>query len=100
MSAPSHLSRREFLETTGAAGAGLVIGFHLPAGGRFAAAPAAPLAPNAGLRVSPDNSVLIVVDRPEMGQGVTTALPMLVAEKLDAHWTTGKIESAPADKAY
>src|SRR2546421_5013637 len=100
MSAPSHLSRREFLETTGAVGAGLVIGFRLPAGGRFAAAPAAPFAPNAWLRISPDNSVLIVVDRSEMGQGVATALPMLVAEELDADWTKVKIDSAPADKSY
>src|SRR2546427_1204953 len=100
MSAPTRISRRESLETTGAAGAGLVIGFHLPAGGRFAAAPAAPFAPNAWLRISPDNSVLIVVDRSEMGQGVTTALPMLIAEELDADWTSVKIEPAPADKAY
>src|SRR5438067_1645770 len=97
MSAPSQVSRREFLETTAAAGAGLVIGFHLPAGGRFAAAAAAPFAPNAWLRISPDNSVLIVVDRSEMGQGVTTALPMLLAEELDADWTKVKIEFAPAD---
>src|SRR2546423_233970 len=100
MSAPSDLSRREFLETTGFVGAGLVIGFRLPAGGRFAAAPAAPFAPNAWLRISPDNSVLIVVDRSEMGQGVATALPMLVAEELDADWTKVKIDSAPADKSY
>src|SRR5437588_9256661 len=103
MSAPSRLSRvsrREFLETTAAAGAGLVIGFHLPAGGRVATPPAAPFAPNAWLRISPDNSVLIVVDRSEMGQGVATALPMLVAEELDADWTKVKIESAPADKSY
>src|SRR5207248_1394439 len=99
MSAPSNVSRRDFLETTAAAGAGLVIGFHLPAGRRFAAAAAAPFAPNAWLRISPDNSVLIVVDRSEMGQGVTTALPMLIAEELDADWTKVKIESAPADKA-
>src|SRR5436305_948519 len=97
---PSPGARREFLATTAAAGAGLVIGFHLPAGGRFAAAAAAPFAPNAWLRISPDNSVLIVVDRSEMGQGVTTALPMLLAEELDADWTKVKIEFAPADKAY
>src|SRR6184192_1821149 len=94
MSAPSNVSRRDFLETTAAAGAGLVIGFHLPAGVRFAAAAVAPFAPNALLRISPDNSVLIVVDRSEMGQGVTTALPMLIAEELDADWTKVKIESA------
>src|SRR6184192_3371481 len=100
MSAPSNVSRRDFLETTAAAGAGLVIGFHLPAGGRFAAAAVAPFAPNAWLRISPDNSVLIVVDRSEMGQGVTLALPMLLAEELDADWSKIKIEFAPADKAY
>src|SRR5256886_9580948 len=100
MSAPSDLSRREFLETTGFVGAGLVIGFRLPAGGRVATPPAAPFAANAWLRISPDNSVLIVVDRSEMGQGVATALPMLVAEELDADWTKVKIESAPADKSY
>src|SRR5256886_7569838 len=100
MSAPSNVSRREFLETTAAASAGLVIGFHLPAGGRFAPTPVAPFAPNAWLRISPDNSVLIVVDRSEMGQGVSTALPMLVAEEVDADWTKVKIEFAPADKAY
>src|SRR2546421_4230640 len=100
MSAPSNVSRRDFLETTAAAGAGLVIGLHLPAGGRFAPTPAAPFAPNAWLRISPDNSVLIVVDRSEMGQGVSTALPMLVAEELDADWTKVKVEFAPADKAY
>src|SRR5881409_2743988 len=100
MSAPSQVSRREFLETTAAAGAGLVIGFHLPAGGRFAAAAAAPFAPNAWLRISPDNSVLVVVDRSEMGQGVTTSLPMLLAEELDADWSKIRIEFAPADKAY
>src|SRR2546421_4800354 len=100
MSAPSNVSRRDFLETTAAAGAGLVIGLHLPAGGRFAPTPAAPFAPNAWLRISPDNSVLIVVDRSEMGQGVSTALPMLPAEELDADWSNNKIESAPADKAY
>jgi isoquinoline 1-oxidoreductase beta subunit len=102
MSAPSSkVSRREFLETTAAAGTGLVIAFHLPAGGRLAAAPpSAPFAPNAWLRISPDNSVLVIVDRSEMGQGVTTALPMLVAEELDADWTKVQIEPAPADKAY
>src|SRR5256885_139108 len=99
MSAPSDLSRREFLETTGAVGAGLVIGFRLPAGGRFAAAPAAPFAPHAWLRISPDNSVLIVVDRSEMGQGVGTALPMLVAQELDAEWTKVKNDSPPALKS-
>jgi len=100
MSARTPLTRREFLETSGAASAGLLIGFHLPSGSRFHTAAAAPLAPNAWLRIGADESVLVIVDRSEMGQGVTTALPMLLAEELDADWSKIKIEFAPADKAY
>src|SRR5207302_9665332 len=98
MSAHTQVTRREFLETAGAAGAGLVIGFHLPPGSRFGPAPAAPLAPNAWLRIGADESVLVMVDRSEMGQGVATALPMLLAEELDADWSRIKIELAPADR--
>jgi isoquinoline 1-oxidoreductase subunit beta len=88
------------LQTASVAGAGLVIGFHLPVGGRRGVASPAPFAPNAWLRINPDESVLVVVDRSEMGQGVTTALPMLLAEELEADWSKIKIEFAPADKAY
>src|SRR2546428_3164687 len=96
------INRRAFHEAAGVAGAGLVIGFHLPAGGRNGAraAAAAPFAPNAWLRIGADESVLVVVDRSEMGQGVTTSLPMLLAEELEADWSKVRIESAPADKAY
>ncbi len=94
------VTRREFLQTASVAGAGLVIGFHLPVGGRRGVASPAPFAPNAWLRINPDESVLVVVDRSEMGQGVTTALPMLLAEELEADWSKIKIEFAPADKAY
>ena len=102
MTSRTSVTRREFLETTGVVGAGLLLGFHLPAGGRFgtAAAGAAPFAPNAWLRLGTDESVLVIVDRSEMGQGVTTALPMLLAEELDADWSKVRIEFAPADKAY
>src|SRR6266550_3766436 len=100
MSAAPEVTRREFLETATVAGAGLVIGFHLPAAGRGRPAAAAPFAPNAWLRIGADESVLVVVDRSEMGQGVTTSLPMLLAEELEADWSKVRIESAPADKAY
>src|SRR5438445_8917070 len=94
MSAPQ-ITRREFLETAGVAG--LVIGFHLPATGRNAmrGGPAAAFAPNAWLRIGADESILVVVDRSEMGQGVTTSLPMLLAEELEADWSKVRIESAP-----
>src|SRR5213594_3987035 len=100
MRASSNVTRREFLETATVAGAGLVIGFHIPGGARFGPTPVAPFTPNAWLRINPDESVLVMVDRSEMGQGVTTSLPMLLAEELEADWSKVMIESAPADKAY
>src|SRR4029077_5350876 len=100
MTSGTNVTRREFLERASVVGAGLVIGFHLPPGSRVQAVPAGPFTPNAWLRIGADGSVLVVVDRSEMGQGVATALPMLVAEELEADWSKGGIEFAPADKAY
>jgi isoquinoline 1-oxidoreductase beta subunit len=91
------MDRRHFLEVTGAAG--LVIAFRIPAR-REKQQAGAPFAPNAWLRIGTDNSVLVVVDRSEMGQGVTTSLPMLLAEELEADWSKIRFEFAPADKAY
>ena len=89
------MQRRDFLQVAGTIGAGLVIGFRIP--NRRGVAP---FAPNAWLRIGTDNSVLVIVDRSEMGQGVTTSLPMLLAEELEADWTKIRFEFAPADKAY
>src|SRR5207245_6878561 len=100
MGAHTQVTRREFLQTASVVGAGLVIVFYLPPGRGRAAAAAGPFAPNAWLRIGTDESVLVVVDRSEMGQGVTTSLPMLLAEELEADWSKVRIESAPADKAY
>ncbi|MGB9109229.1 MAG: xanthine dehydrogenase family protein molybdopterin-binding subunit, partial [Telluria sp.] len=80
-----------------------VLGFFLPAGGRMArAAGAQPVvyAPNAFLRVAPDNSVTVMVNRLEFGQGVHTALPMVIADELDADWRQMRAELAPAADAY
>jgi isoquinoline 1-oxidoreductase beta subunit len=89
------MERRDFLQVAGTIGAGLVIGFKIP--NRRGVAP---FAPNAWLRIGTDDSVLVIVDRSEMGQGVTTSLPMLLAEELEADWTKIRFEFAPADKAY
>jgi len=91
------MERRAFLQTAGTVGAGLVIGFRIPTRGEQEPAP---FAPNAWLRIGPDDSVLVIVDRSEMGQGVATSLPMLLAEELEADWTKVQIDFAPADKAY
>ena len=56
--------------------------------------------PNAWIRIGTDGIVTVIVDRSEMGQGVATALPMLVAEELDADWSTLRYEFAPANRVY
>jgi isoquinoline 1-oxidoreductase beta subunit len=96
-------SRREFLKVTSAAGAGLVISFHLPWGDTLVAQKKegeSPFAPNAWLHIGKDGTVTITVAKSEMGQGVRTALPMIVAEELDADWSKVKVVQAIADKKY
>jgi len=93
----SPLSRREFVAAGVAAGAGLVIGFYLPHRG---GSKADVFSPNAYLRITPDNRVTIVVARSEMGQGVRTALPMILAEELEADWKQIEIEQAGASTLF
>src|SRR5277367_3628180 len=93
----SPLSRREFVAAGVAAGAGLVIGFYLPHGG---GSTKDVFSPNAYLRITPENKVTIVVARSEMGQGVRTALPMILAEELEADWKLIEIEQAGASTLF
>jgi isoquinoline 1-oxidoreductase beta subunit len=97
----SSLSRRDFLRAGAAAGAGLTLAVTLPSCAGEPEPPAGPpFAPNAWVRVAPDGSVTLVVARSEMGQGVYTALPMLLAEELDVPWTSVRVEQAGAAKEY
>ena len=93
----SPVSRREFVGAGIGAAAGLVIGFYLPHRGESRKHS---FSPNAYLRITPDNKVTIVVARSEMGQGVRTALPMILAEELDADWKQISIEQAGASTLY
>jgi len=93
----SPLSRREFVAAGVAAGTGLVIGFYLPHQG---ASKQESFSPNAYLRITPDNRVTIVVARSEMGQGVRTSLPMILAEELEADWKQIEIEQAEASTLF
>ena len=95
------LSRRDFLRAGAAAGAGLTLAIHLPGcSGSAAKTAVAPFQPNAWIRVGGDGMVQLIVDRSEMGQGVMTALPMLLAEELDVPWESIGVEQAPAGKEY
>ena len=93
-------SRRLFLKTGVAAGGGLLLSFNLPglarAEGEVAANPF-----NAFVRIAPDGVVTIAAKRPEIGQGIKTSMPMLIAEELDVDWSAVRIEQAPIDaKVY
>src|SRR5438067_9296896 len=98
------VDRREFLKTGAAAGATLLIGLYLPAfDPRPRPAPAhapEPFKPNAWIEIGPDGAVTIWTGRSEMGQGVRTAMPMIVAEELEADWTRVRVAQADADPAY
>lgn len=94
--------RRTFLKVSAVAGGGLLIGFHLPAWRQEAdaAQTADELAPNAWIRVGVDDSVTLQVASSEMGQGVMTAIPMLLAEELECDWSKVRVEHAPAHADY
>jgi isoquinoline 1-oxidoreductase subunit beta len=103
MSAMQQVKRRDFLKSAAALGGGLVISFHVPslAGAQEGAVPKLkPFPPNAFVRIGADDSVTVIVNHSEMGQGVYTSLPMLLAEELEADWKKIRVEFAPVDAVY
>ncbi|MFN0303088.1 MAG: molybdopterin cofactor-binding domain-containing protein [Burkholderiales bacterium] len=93
-------SRRNFLKASTATGGGLLIGFTLPSVSRLAQAADAPAQLNAFLRIASNNEITVICGLSEMGQGVHTAIPMLIAEELDADWSKVRVQQAPVDQAF
>jgi isoquinoline 1-oxidoreductase beta subunit len=86
------LSRRSFVASVAALGGGLALGFRLPTGLAPARAASGANEVNAWVVIQPDDAVVIRVARSEMGQGITTSLPMLVAEELECDWNKVRAE--------
>ena len=107
MKAHARVSRRDFLKTGATTAAGLTIAFYIPS--RFTEvarghAPSVPgndaaFAPNGWVHIGTDGMVTITVDKSEMGQGVNTSYPMLVAEELDADLALVRVGAAPENPA-
>ena len=109
------LTRRNFIVTTAAAGGGMALGFYLPGPQVLAAATdlegaisGKPWIPptdgagaevNAWLLISPDDTVTIRVAQSEMGEGVFTSMPMIIAEELQCDWSKVKAEYASANRS-
>lgn len=93
-------SRRHFLKTSAVTTGALVLGFTLPMTRGAARAAGTVHAPNAWVQISEDNEITILVGHSEMGQGVYTALPMLVAEELHVGLDQIQVAIAPPGAAY
>ena len=98
-------NRRAFLKAGAAVSVGLVVAFFMPQGARRALAQdvakkPAQIPPNAFVHIAPDNSVTVLLKHSEMGQGVWTSIPMVLADELDCDWSKVKAEHAPAAPEY
>jgi isoquinoline 1-oxidoreductase beta subunit len=94
------VDRRSFIRVTAIAGGGIMLGTYLDSLGAaeaFAQAPTADFTPNAYIRITPDGIVTIVAKNPEIGQGIKTMLPMLIAEELDVDWKNVRVQQGDLD---
>ncbi len=96
------VNRRAFLKLVGVAGGGLALAFYV--GDRATAlantnGSEQGFAPNAFLRIAPDGSIVLYAKNPEVGQGVKTSLPMIIAEELDADWSKVHVEQSAVNSA-
>src|SRR5262245_8380024 len=96
------VNRRSFLRVTALAGGGLMIAAYIDpvellGQGRQGGTPPPPLEPNAFIKIAPDGKVTIIGKNPEIGQGIKTTLPMLIAEELDVDWSSVTVEQGDLD---
>ena len=101
MDTTMRVSRRQFLRVSGIAGGGMLLATYIPfldpASDVFAAETAADFTPNAFIRITPNGAVTIIAKNPEIGQGVKTMLPMLIADEMDVDWKSVTVEQGALD---
>lgn len=102
--APVSTARRGFLRQSAAGGASLLLGLH--AGGAIAAVAGTAasaegdFAPNAFIRIGQDGRITLISKQPEIGQGIKTSLPMVIAEELDVDWKDVRVVQGDLDPVY
>ena len=101
---PKLIGRRSFLRATALGGGGLLLALYVdPVSKVFGQAPQAPfpatLGPSAFIRVTADGVVTIMSKNPEIGQGIKTSLPMMIADEFDVDWKDVKIQQADLDES-
>src|SRR5579871_2477736 len=100
MTSADRLSRRSLLVKSAAIGGGMMLGFALPDRVEAGSPQEIPPEINAWIVIKSDDTVIIRVARSEMGQGILTALPMLVAEELECDWRKVRPEYASPAENY
>jgi isoquinoline 1-oxidoreductase beta subunit len=99
----SELNRRDFLKLSGVAGAGLVIGIGLlnsKIANASSSQAAADFEPNVYLKITSDGKIIILSKNPEIGQGVKTSMPQIIAEELEVRWEQIEVQTAPLDNRF
>jgi len=94
------MNRRAFLRASAAATGGLLVSIYFDLPVQAQAAPQKTFPPDAFVHVRPDGKIVVTVNRCELGQGVATALPMILADEMDADWSAVVAELAPAADVY
>ena len=100
LSTATAASRRNFLKTSALAAGGLMMGFALPGSKTEAQAAGTLYTPNAWVHIADDNTITLISARSEMGQGVYTSMPMLIAEELNVSLNQIKVAIAPPKAVY
>jgi isoquinoline 1-oxidoreductase beta subunit len=105
--APKNPARRDFFRHSALTGGGLVLGLYFDTAGSAAKritkpskAPAAEFRPNAFIRIAPNGTVTLISKQPEIGQGIKTSLPMVIAEELEVDWKDVVIVQGDLDPVY